>query len=113
MADFGYDVSDYCDVDPIFGTLDDFDRLIAEAHDRGLRVLVDWVPNHTSDQHPWFVESRSSRDAREAGLVLLARRPGWRAAEQLAGRCSAAGHGRMTTAPASSTCTCSCPSSPT
>jgi alpha-glucosidase len=61
MADFGYDVSDYTDVDPMFGTLDDFDRLLTEAHGRGLRVIVDWVPNHTSDQHPWFVESRSSR----------------------------------------------------
>ncbi len=63
MADFGYDVSDYCDVDPLFGTLEDADRLIAAAHDRGLRVLVDWVPNHTSDRHPWFLESRSSRTA--------------------------------------------------
>ena len=63
MADFGYDVSDYCDVDPLFGSLDDFDRLLAEAHDRGIRVLIDWVPNHTSDQHPWFVEARSARDS--------------------------------------------------
>jgi alpha-glucosidase len=61
MADFGYDVSDHCDVDPLFGTLDDFDRLLEDAHARGLRVILDWVPNHTSDQHPWFLEARSSR----------------------------------------------------
>ncbi len=60
-ADGGYDVADYVDVDPTLGTLDDFDRLVAAAHARGLRVLVDWVPNHSSDQHPWFVDSRSSR----------------------------------------------------
>jgi alpha-glucosidase len=62
MADFGYDVSDYCDIDPTFGTLADFDALVADAHARGLRVVLDWVANHTSDEHPWFRESRSSRD---------------------------------------------------
>lgn len=61
MADFGYDVSDYRDVDPVFGSLADLDGLVARAHALGLRVLLDWVPNHTSDRHPWFVESRASR----------------------------------------------------
>ena len=60
MADFGYDISNYCDVDPVFGTLADFDELIREAHGRGLRVLLDFVPNHTSDRHSWFRSSRSS-----------------------------------------------------
>ncbi len=63
MADFGYDVADYCDVDPSFGTLADFDALVREAHERGLRVVIDFVPNHSSDQHPWFREARASRDS--------------------------------------------------
>ena len=61
MHDFGYDVSDYCDVDPVFGTLADFDALLEAAHARGMRVLIDWVPAHTSIEHPWFVEARTSR----------------------------------------------------
>ncbi|CAN5317032.1 alpha-amylase family glycosyl hydrolase [soil metagenome] len=62
MADFGYDISDYTDVHPLFGSLADVDRLIAEVHARGLKIILDLVPNHSSDEHPWFAESRSSRD---------------------------------------------------
>ncbi|MGD0220123.1 MAG: maltose alpha-D-glucosyltransferase, partial [Acidimicrobiales bacterium] len=62
LRDGGYDVADYCDVAPEFGSLDDMVRLIGEAHDRGMRIIIDLVLNHTSDAHPWFIESRSSRD---------------------------------------------------
>jgi alpha-glucosidase len=61
MADFGYDISDYTGIEPLFGTMQDFDDLLEACHSQGLRLLLDLVPNHTSDQHPWFVESRSSR----------------------------------------------------
>lgn len=62
MADFGYDISDYCDVDPLFGTLDDFSQLLEAAHARNIKVMVDLVANHTSDEHAWFRQSRTSRD---------------------------------------------------
>jgi alpha-glucosidase len=62
MADFGYDVSDYCDIDPVFGSLADLDALVAGCHSRGIKVVLDWVLNHTSDRHPWFLASRSGRD---------------------------------------------------
>jgi alpha-glucosidase len=72
MKDFGYDVSDYRNVDPIFGTLDDFDRLISEAHRRDLKIMIDQVLSHSSDQHPWFVESRQSRDNPKADWYVWA-----------------------------------------
>ena len=66
MKDFGYDVSDYCDVDPLFGTLDDFKALVKRAHELGLKVMIDQVLSHTSDQHAWFTESRATRDNAKA-----------------------------------------------
>lgn len=62
MKDFGYDIADYKGIDPLFGTMEDFDELLRQSHDKGLKVIMDLVPNHTSDQHPWFLASRSSRD---------------------------------------------------
>jgi len=58
MADMGYDVSNYCDIDTLFGTLDDFKELVDKAHERNINVMIDFVPNHTSNQHPWFLASR-------------------------------------------------------
>ncbi|MFZ1470080.1 MAG: alpha-amylase family glycosyl hydrolase [Paracoccaceae bacterium] len=72
MKDFGYDVADYCDVDPMFGTLADFDALVARAHDLGLRVMIDLVLSHTSDRHPWFVQSRKNRDNDKADWYVWA-----------------------------------------
>jgi alpha-glucosidase len=70
MADFGYDISDYTDIDPLFGDLDDFDALLAAAHAQGIKLILDLVPNHTSDEHPWFLESRASRGSRKRAASL-------------------------------------------
>ena len=72
MKDFGYDVADYCDVDPIFGTIEDYDALVERAHTLGLKVLIDQVYSHTSDEHEWFVESRASRDNPKADWYVWA-----------------------------------------
>ena len=63
QADNGYDISDYQGVDPLFGTIEDVDRLISQLHARGMKLVIDVVVNHTSDEHPWFVEARSSRES--------------------------------------------------
>ena len=84
MADFGYDVADYTGVDKLFGTMADFDALLAGCHARGLKLILDFVPNHTSDQHPWFVASRSSRtDAKRDWYLWRDAGTGRRRAEQL------------------------------
>jgi alpha-glucosidase len=72
QKDFGYDIADYCDVDPMFGTLADFDALVAKAHSLGLKIMIDQVMSHTADNHPWFVESRSSRDNPKADWYVWA-----------------------------------------
>jgi alpha-glucosidase len=80
MADFGYDISNYTDIDTVFGSLADFDRLLDAAHRAGLKVILDFVPNHTSDRHPWFLGSRSSRASRKRDWYI------WRDASKDGGR---------------------------
>ena len=72
MRDFGYDIADYCDIDPRFGSLADFDQLVTALHTTGIRLILDLVPNHTSSDHPWFNESRSSRTNAKADWYLWA-----------------------------------------
>ena len=113
-ADWGYDVTDFCAVQPDLGTMDEFDQLVAEASQRDIRVLMDLVPNHTSDQHPWFLDSRSSRTVTAARLVRVGRPQGRTARRPTTGSAaSAARRGRSTRRPGSTTCTTTWPSSPT
>jgi alpha-glucosidase len=91
MADFGYDVADYCGVDPQFGTLEDFDALVGAAHEAGLKLILDWVPNHTSDRHPWFLSARSRPSSPRRDWYIWRRSEGgppnnWRAAFPGVGR---------------------------
>jgi 1,4-alpha-glucan branching enzyme len=105
MADFGYDISNYTDIDPIFGTLNDFDALLSDAHDRGLKVLLDYVPNHTSDHHPGSSSRGRHATAQNAtgtfGAILkpVAGRP------TIGFRISAAARGNGTRRPGSITIT--------
>jgi oligo-1,6-glucosidase len=117
--DNGYDISDYQDVEPVFGTLEQLDALLAAVHARGMRLVMDLVVNHTSDEHPWFVQSRSSRDdPRRDWYWWRPARRAWsrelRAPSRTTGRRrSRARRGSSTRRPASTTCTSSPASSRT
>lgn len=111
-GDNGYDISDYQAIEPCFGTMEDFDRMLAEAHARGIRVVVDLVVNHTSEMHPWFIESRSSRDNPKRDFYIW--RDGKTAAPRTTGAPnSPAAPGPLTRPRGNTTSTPSAPSSPT
>ena len=114
MADFGYDIADYRDVDPLFGTLDDFDRLLAKAHGLGIKVMIDQVLSHTSIEHDWFTESRESRDNPKADWYVWAdAQPDGSPPEQLAVDLRRRGLAVGAAARPVLTCTTSLPRSPT
>ena len=118
MADGGYDVADYCDIDPRFGTLADADALLAEAHALGLRVIVDLVANHTSEQHPWFAAALAAGRARPSGTGTSSATagPGERSRPTTGSAPSAAAAWTRVREPdgrrGSGTCTCSRPQQP-
>ena len=107
MADFGYDIADYRDVDPLFGSLDDFDRLLAKAHGLGLKVMIDQVLSHTSIEHAWFRESRQDRSNPKADWYVWADPREDGTPPTTGCRCSAAAPGSGSRAVSSTTCTTS------
>ena len=111
--DWGYDVSDYLGVHPELGTIDDLDALITAAAERGMRVLLDLVPNHTSSQHPWFVESAASRQSPQARVLRMGRPGARRRPSNNWVDFTGAAAWQSNAIPASTTCTISCSHSPT
>ncbi len=114
MADFGYDIADQRAVDPLFGTLEDFDRLLAKAHGLGLKVMIDQVFSHTSDQHEWFRESRQGHDNPKADWYVWAdAREDGTPPNNWMSLFGGVAYGAGNPAVASTTCTTSCPRSRT
>ena len=112
QVDFGYDVSDYENIDPMYGTLADFDRLVAEAKNHNIKIILDFVPNHTSDQHKWFLESKSSRTSPKRDWYIWRDGKGSESATRIIGhRRLAARRGNSIERPASITTIISTPSS--
>ncbi len=100
MGDFGYDVADYTDVEPMFGSLAEFDHLVDEAHARDIKVILDFVPSHASEAHPWFAQSRASRDNPKRDWLFVAQPRHPTVGRPITGAApSAAAHGNSTPAP--------------